>query len=115
MLVTTDMVLQKKRQTQPEDRIVTFKLRQFSVTLPSFDNQRLIGHAARRTTGKAELVRKIIQEWLDQHEPELQQYWEELSAQTGLPIPEVKLKVFDEFKQYARRGRSPAGADEVEP
>jgi hypothetical protein len=109
--VTTHMVVRNKQKSQPDDSIVTFKLRQFSVTLPSFDNQRLIGHAARRTTGKAELVRKILQEWLDQHEPELQQYWQELSAQTGLPIPEVKLKVFDEFKQYARRGRSPSCAE----
>ncbi|MBV8884658.1 MAG: hypothetical protein JO235_11775 [Chroococcidiopsidaceae cyanobacterium CP_BM_RX_35] len=111
----TDMVVQKKRHTQSEDRIITFKLRQFSVTLPSFDNQRLVGHAARRTIGKAELVRKIIQEWLDQHEPELQHYWQELSVQTGLPISEVKLKVLDEFKQYARRGRSLGSSNEVEP
>lgn len=113
MLMMTDMVVHKKRHTQPENRIVTFKLRQFSVTLPSFDNQRLIGHAARRTTGKAELVRKIIQEWLDQHEPELQDYWQELSVQTGLPVSEVKLKVLDEFKRYACRGRSPGISDEV--
>jgi|GEM_PF-5390867 len=111
----TDMVIHKKRHTQSEDRIVTFKLRQFSVTLPSFDNQRLIGHAARRTTGKAELVRKIIQEWLDQHESELQHYWHELSVQTGLPVSEVKLKVLDEFNRYARRGRPSGTSNEMEP
>lgn len=96
------MVVQKNSNNEG-DSLVNFKLKRFSITLPSYDNQRVLGHAAKRTIGKAEMVRFIVQQWLDEHEGELQQYWSEMSQQTGLPIPELKLKIFGEYARHARR------------
>lgn len=81
--------------------IVRLHPRKFTVALPSADNKRLIGHAARKTVTKEEMAARIIQEWLDSHDKELDEYYENRSAKLGMEPAELQKQVLGFYKRLA--------------
>jgi len=66
------------------------KLQRFMLSVPSFDNQRLIFHATRQTLRKAEMARLIMHEWLEQHEPELERWKTQTASELGISVSEFE-------------------------
>ena len=87
--------------------IVRLQPRQFTVKLPSADNKRLIGHAARKTVTKEELAKRIIQDWLDAHDKELDEYYEKRSARLGMEPTELQKQVLGFYKKLATSQKQP--------
>lgn len=63
------------------------------LSLPSFDNQRLIFHATRQTRRKAEMARLAVHEWLNQHDFELEEWKNKTALQMGIGINELEQKL----------------------
>lgn len=81
--------------------IVRLQPRKFTVALPSADNKRLIGHAARKTITKEEMAARIIQDWLDAHDNELDEYYEKRAARLGVEPLELQKQVLGFYKRLA--------------
>ena|SRR4028119_1049889 len=81
--------------------IVRLQPRKFTVALPSADNKRLIGHAARKTVTKEELAARIIQDWLDAHDEELTEYYEKRADRLGMEPAELQKQVLGFYKRLA--------------
>lgn len=62
------------------------KLQRFMISLPAFDNQRLIFHAARQTLRKAEMARLAVHEWLSQHDSELEDWKAKTAHSLGISV-----------------------------
>jgi hypothetical protein len=69
------------------------RLQRFMLSLPSFDNQRLIFHAARQTLRKAEMARLVVHEWLNQHDFELEEWKNKSATELGMSISEFEQKL----------------------
>jgi hypothetical protein len=69
------------------------KLQRFMLSLPSFDNQRLIFHAARQTLRKAEMARLAVHEWLNYHDFELEEWKTKTASELGISISEFERKL----------------------
>ncbi len=69
------------------------KLQRFMLSLPSFDNQRLIFHAARQTLRKAEMARLAVHEWLNYHDFELEEWKNKTASELGISISELEQKL----------------------
>jgi hypothetical protein len=66
------------------------RLQRFMISLPKFDNQRLIFHAARQTLRKAEMARLAIHEWLDRKDVELEEWKARTASGLGISISEFE-------------------------
>jgi len=66
------------------------KLQRFMLSVASFDDQRLIFHAARQTLRKAEMTRLIVHEWLDQHQPELEEWKAKMASELEISVSEFE-------------------------
>ncbi|MFS0516072.1 hypothetical protein ACEYW6_15355 [Nostoc sp. UIC 10607] len=71
------------------------KLQRFMLSLPSFDNQRLIFHSARQTLRKAEMARVAVREWLNQHDCELEEWKSKKASELGISISRLEQKLLD--------------------
>jgi hypothetical protein len=69
------------------------KLQRFMLSLPSFDNKRLIFHAARQTLRKAEMARLAVHEWLNRHDFELEEWKNRTAFELGISISELEQKL----------------------
>ncbi len=69
------------------------RLQRFMLSLPNFDNQRLIFHAARQTLRKAEMARLVVHEWLNQHDFELEEWKNKTATDLGISISELEQKL----------------------
>ncbi|MBD2563752.1 hypothetical protein H6G95_24695 [Nostoc linckia FACHB-391] len=65
------------------------------LSLPSFDNQRLIFHSARQTLRKAEMARVAVREWLNQHDCELEEWKSKKASELGISISRLEQKLLD--------------------
>lgn len=80
------------------------RLQRFMLSLPSFDNQRLIFHAARQTLRKAEMARLAVHEWLNQHDFELEEWKNKTASELGMSISELEQKLLlANHKQVMKR------------
>jgi hypothetical protein len=77
----------------PPKTPMKMKLKRFMLSLPSFDNQRLIFHAARQTRRKAEMARLAVHEWLNQHDFELEEWKNKTALQMGIGTSELEQKL----------------------
>ncbi|MDM9385366.1 hypothetical protein QUB80_32445 [Chlorogloeopsis sp. ULAP01] len=71
------------------------KLQRFMLSLPNFDNQRLIFHAARQTVRKAEMARLAVHEWLNQHDSELEEWKAKTASELGISVSEFEKQLLD--------------------
>jgi hypothetical protein len=71
------------------------KLHRFMLSLPNFDNQRLIFHAARQTVRKAEMARIAVHEWLNQHDSELEEWKAKTASELGISVSELEKRLLD--------------------
>lgn len=71
------------------------KLQRFMLSLPNFDNQRLIFHAARQTVRKAEMARLAVHEWLNQHDSELEEWKAKSASELGISISEFEKQLLE--------------------
>ncbi len=78
------------------------KLQRFMLSLPSFDNQRLIFHAARQTLRKAEMARVAVREWLNQHDCELEEWKTKKASELGISISRFEQKLLAAQNQATR-------------
>ncbi|MBF2007109.1 hypothetical protein ACF3DV_29685 [Chlorogloeopsis fritschii PCC 9212] len=65
------------------------------LSLPNFDNQRLIFHAARQTVRKAEMARLAVHEWLNQHDSELEEWKAKSASELGISISEFEKQLLE--------------------
>jgi hypothetical protein len=65
------------------------------LSLPNFDNQRLIFHAARQTVRKAEMARIAVHEWLNQHDSELEEWKAKTASELGISVSELEKRLLD--------------------
>ncbi|MFQ4140978.1 hypothetical protein [Chlorogloeopsis sp. ULAP02] len=65
------------------------------LSLPNFDNQRLIFHAARQTVRKAEMARLAVHEWLNQHDSELEEWKAKTASELGISVSEFEKQLLD--------------------
>ena len=77
------------------------KLQRFFLSLSNFDNQRLIFHAARQTLRKAEMTRLAVHEWLEQHEPELQEWKVKTASELGISVSELERQLLAAAQRQA--------------
>lgn len=80
----------------------SIKLHRFMLSLPSFDNQRLLLHAARQTLRKAEMARLIMHEWLEQHESELEAWKVKIASDLGISVGELEQQLMARAEDQAR-------------
>ncbi len=78
---------------RPSKTLDKMKLQRFMLSLPSFDNQRLIFHAARQTLRKAEMARVAVREWLNQHDCELEEWKTKKASELGISISRLEQKL----------------------
>ncbi len=78
---------------RPLKTLDKMKLQRFMLSLPSFDNQRLIFHAARQTLRKAEMARVAVREWLNQHDCELEEWKTKKASELGISISRLEQKL----------------------
>ncbi|MEH2107508.1 hypothetical protein [Nostoc sp.] len=78
---------------RPPKTLDKMKLQRFMLSLPSFDNQRLIFHAARQTLRKAEMARVAVREWLNQHDCELEEWKTKKASELGISISRLEQKL----------------------
>ncbi len=71
------------------------------LSLPSFDNQRLIFHAARQTLRKAEMARLAVHEWLNYHDFELEEWKTKTASELGISISEFERKLLAAAQRQA--------------
>ncbi|WP_138505681.1 hypothetical protein [Nostoc sp. PA-18-2419] len=71
------------------------------LSLPSFDNQRLIFHAARQTLRKAEMARVAVREWLNQHDCELEEWKSKTASELGISISRLEQKLLASAQHQA--------------
>lgn len=71
------------------------------LSLPSFDNQRLIFHAARQTLRKAEMARLAVHEWLNYHDFELEEWKTKTASELGISISELERKLLAAVQRQA--------------
>ncbi|WP_244141906.1 hypothetical protein [aff. Roholtiella sp. LEGE 12411] len=71
------------------------------LSLPSFDNQRLIFHAARQTLRKAEMARLAVHEWLNYHDFELEEWKTKTASELGISISELERKLLAAAQRQA--------------
>jgi len=82
--------------------LASLKLQRFMISLPSFDNERLILHATRQTLRKAEMARLIVHEWLNQHEPELKEWKAKTASELGISVSELEWQLIAAAEDRAR-------------
>jgi len=78
------------------------KLQRFMLSVPSFDDRRLIFHAARQTLRKAEMARLIVHEWLDQHQLELEEWKAKMASELGISVSELERQLIAAALRQAR-------------
>lgn len=82
------------------------RLQRFMLSLPNFDNQRLIFHASRQTLRKAEMARLAVHEWLNQHDLELEEWKSKTAFELGITISELEQKLIAATqKQVIKRNK----------
>ncbi len=81
------------------------KLKRLMLSLPSFDNQRLIFHAARQTLRKAEMARLAVREWLNSHDLELEEWKHKTACELGISISEFEQKLLAAAQQHIKDER----------
>ncbi len=79
------------------------RLQRFMLSLPSFDNQRLIFHAARQTLRKAEMARLAVHEWLNHHDFELEEWKNKTASELGISISELEQKLLAANQKQAMK------------
>lgn len=79
-------------------------LQRFFLSVSNFDNQRLIFHAIRQTLRKAEMTRFIVHEWLEQHEPELEEWKAKTASVLGISVSELEQQLLA-AEQQARANK----------
>jgi hypothetical protein len=78
------------------------RLQRFMISLPRFDNQRLIFHAARQTLRKAEMARLVLHEWLNQHDAELEDWKARTASELGISVSELEQQLLLESQVQSR-------------
>lgn len=82
------------------------KLQRFMISLPKFDNQRLIFHATRQTLRKAEMARLALHEWLSQHDPELEEWKAKSAHRLGISVSEFEQQLLVKAEGESKTGDS---------
>jgi len=82
------------------------RLQRFMLSLPSFDNQRLIFHAARQTLRKAEMARLLVHEWLNQHDFELEEWKNKTASELGISISQLEQKLLANNQTQAMKTKN---------
>lgn len=80
------------------------KLQRFMLSVPNFDNERLIFHAARQTLRKAEMARFAVREWLNQHDPELEEWKTRTASEFGISVSELERQLLAEAQDQPFQG-----------
>lgn len=75
---------------------------QITLSLPIYDNRRLIGHAHKRGVSKAEMARQILIPWLEEHQGTIDRFYERAAAWMEVGIDEAKEQLMEEFKKASR-------------
>ena len=96
---------------QSNSSLESIKLQRFFLSVSSFDNQRLIFHAARQTLRKAEMTRLVVHEWLEQHEPELEEWKVKTASQLGISVSELERQLLAAANYQARANRTKDNTD----
>lgn len=86
---------------RPLKSIEKMRLQRFMLSLPSFDNKRLIFHAARQTLRKAEMARLAVHEWLNQHDLELEEWKNKTASELGMSTSELEQKLLAATQRQA--------------
>ncbi len=86
---------------RPRKTLNKMKLQRFMLSLPSFDNQRLIFHAARQTLRKAEMARVAVREWLNEHDCELEEWKRKTASELGISISILEQKLLASAQHQA--------------
>ncbi|TVP59122.1 MAG: hypothetical protein EA343_20550 [Nodularia sp. (in: Bacteria)] len=81
------------------------------LSLPSFDNQRLIFHASRQTLRKAEMARLAVHEWLNQHDFELEEWKNKTACELGISISELEQKILAVTQKQVMKRKKDDHAD----
>lgn len=76
-------------------------LQRFMLSVPGFDNERLIFHAARQTLRKAEMARLAVHEWLEQHDSVLEEWKAKKASELGISITELERQLITNAEQQA--------------
>ncbi|WP_338044490.1 hypothetical protein [Nostoc edaphicum] len=99
---------------RPPKTLDKMKLQRFMLSLPSFDNQRLIFHSARQTLRKAEMARVAVREWLNQHDCELEEWKSKKASELGISISrlEQKLLAAAQHQAITSKGENNSNPDE---
>ncbi len=87
------------------------RLQRFMLSLPSFDNQRLMFHAARQTLRKAEMARLAVHEWLNQHDFELEEWKNKTASELEISISELEQKLLAANQQQVMKRKKGDHAD----
>ncbi|NER47118.1 MAG: hypothetical protein F6J86_37800 [Symploca sp. SIO1B1] len=75
---------------------------QITLSLPIYDNRRLIGHAHKRNVSKAEMARQILVPWLEEHQGTIDRFYERAAAWMEIGIDEAREQLMEEFKKASR-------------
>lgn len=72
------------------------------MSIPSWDNRRLIGHAHRQGVSKSEAWRRAVLPWLRSQDDAIAQFWNNACEWLGKPLDETKTLLIQDFDQQGR-------------
>ena len=75
---------------------------ELSLSIPSWDNRRLIGHASRYKVSKTEMWRRAVIPYLRSRDEEIAQFWNNACQWLGKPLDETKALLIADFEKQGR-------------
>lgn len=75
---------------------------ELSLSIPSWDNRRLIGHAHRQGVSKSEAWRRAVLPWLRSQDEAIAQFWSNACEWLGKSLEETKTLLIADFDEQGR-------------
>lgn len=101
--IETEVLGQAKREARKaKSREEDSETTRLSISIPSWDNRRLLGHAHSEGVTKSEMTRRIINPWLRERDVELEMFWTEVAKWLECDAQEAKRRMIEDFEQQAR-------------
>ncbi|NET61709.1 MAG: hypothetical protein F6K47_38000 [Symploca sp. SIO2E6] len=73
-----------------------------SLSLPIYDNRRLIGHAHKLSISKAEMARQILVPWLEENQGTIDRFYQRAAEWMDVEISEARGQLMEEFRKASR-------------
>ncbi len=73
-----------------------------TLSIPSWDNRRLIGHASRHKVSKSEMWRRAVLPWLRSQDDAIARFWENACKWLDKPLEQTKTLLINDFDEQGR-------------